>query len=89
MKTGKIIENVNRIIRHAVTHGGDAGGSYDQNEEGLLNSIYSFMDAIGLNKDEYEVIECYHLKDKVFSAYQIINIESKKLGLYDDEYDFY
>jgi len=50
----KEIQIVNKIIREAVIHGADAGGSYDQNEENLIDSIKSWLNLKGLN-NEYTI----------------------------------
>lgn len=39
------IKLINKIIREAVIHGADAGGSYDSNEENLINAVYDWMDS--------------------------------------------
>lgn len=88
MDVYKIVESVNAITRHAVTHGGDSGGSYEQNEEGLINSLKQFMNEMNLSFDEWEIVEAYHIKDRVFTTWQIINTDMKLLGFYDGIYEF-
>lgn len=65
----KEIQIVNKIIREAVIHGADAGGSYDQNEENLIDSIKAWLNLKGLN-DEYD-IDIIPVGDG-WSVYQII-----------------
>lgn len=40
----KQIELINDIIFNAIQHGSDGGGSYDQNYEGLTNSLIAWLD---------------------------------------------
>ena len=34
---------INDILEQAVRHGADIGGSYDSNENGLLDAIYKYL----------------------------------------------
>lgn len=48
----KEIKIVNKIIREAIIHGADLGGSYEQNEESLVSSINEWLELKGLS-DKY------------------------------------
>lgn len=50
----KEIKIVNKIIREAIIHGADMGGSYEQNESALVSSINKWLELKGLS-DEYVV----------------------------------
>lgn len=50
----KEIKIVNKIIREAIIHGADLGGSYRQNEENLVNTISEWLELKGLS-DKYVV----------------------------------
>lgn len=39
----KEIEIINKIIREAIIHGADSGGSYEQNEEELTNVVIEWI----------------------------------------------
>lgn len=39
---------INDILEQAVRHGADIGGSYDSNENGLLDAIYKYLIYRGL-----------------------------------------
>lgn len=43
------IKIINDMIAQAVIHGADAGGSYDQNEEGLMRAITNWLIFKGLD----------------------------------------
>ena len=44
-----LVEYVNRIIREAIKHGGDLGGPYFSNEEGLVEEMLKFGRWAGLS----------------------------------------
>ena len=44
----KIVLAINDLIFNAVVHGADAGGSYDQNEQGLCESIFNLLQVLGI-----------------------------------------
>lgn len=46
---------VNDILEQAVRHGADIGGSYDSNENGLLDAIYKYLIYRGLHV-RYKVV---------------------------------
>ena len=48
------ISLINKIVREAVMHGADAGGSYDSNEEGLTKALQRYIDFKGIS-DDYTV----------------------------------
>ena len=50
----KEIKIVNKIIREAIIHGSDLGGSYKQNEDNLINSVNEWLELKGLS-DKYVV----------------------------------
>ena len=37
------IEIINKIIREAIIHGSDSGGSYEQNEEELTDAVIEWL----------------------------------------------
>lgn len=51
-----LIERINSMIDQAIVHGGDAGGAYFSNREGLINSMKYFLAWSGLGKD-YGIID--------------------------------
>ena len=65
----KEIQIINKIIREAVIHGADVGGSYDQNEKKLCDAIVSWIEIKGLS-------EQYTIKDipvgDGWKTYQIV-----------------
>lgn len=46
----KFLDWVNKIISEAIEHGGDEGGAYYSNKDGLLNTMKHFLRWSGLNK---------------------------------------
>lgn len=50
------IKLVNKIIFEAIKHGGDIGGPYFTNEDGLISAINKLLD-IECLADEYEIRE--------------------------------
>lgn len=54
MDKEKIIDLVNDIVVEAVSHGGDAGGSYGSNEEDLVSIMNDLITYLDVN-DVYEV----------------------------------
>ena len=68
----KEIEIINKIIKESVIHGADSGGSYDQNEKRLLESINEWMEFKGISKEYtamYIKIDC-----KTKGIWEIIQI---------------
>jgi len=47
-RTDVLIEYINNIIEEAVMHGADNGGSYNNNEENLVNVMSAFGRWYGL-----------------------------------------
>ena len=45
----KFLDWVNEIISEAIEHGGDSGGAYFSNKEGLLNTMKQFLRWSGLH----------------------------------------
>lgn len=64
------IQIINKIIEEAVIHGADSGGSYDQNEEGLLRAINDWLEMKDLST-EYEIVEIPVRRGR-WRIYQII-----------------
>lgn len=50
------IKLINKIIFEAIKHGGDSGGPYLINEDGLISAINKLLDTECMT-DEYEVRE--------------------------------
>lgn len=50
------IKLINKIIFEAIKHGGDSGGPYFTNEDGLISAINKLLD-VECMMDEYEVRE--------------------------------
>lgn len=50
------IKLINKIIFEAIKHGGDSGGPYLINEDGLISAIDNFLD-LKCMTDEYEIRE--------------------------------
>lgn len=44
------IDYLNRIISEAIEHGGDSGGAYFTNRDGLVNAMKFFLKWTGLEK---------------------------------------
>lgn len=57
MKTAaeEVVDMLNQLIEEAVMDGGDAGGAYNQNQDGLTKAINDLLDFFGLS--DYEVVE--------------------------------
>lgn len=53
-KTDVLIEYINNIIEEAVMHGADNGGSYNNNQENLVNVMSAFGRWYGLK--DYVII---------------------------------
>lgn len=49
------IDLINNILEQAVRHGADIGGSYESNENGLLDAIHKWLIYRGLY-DRYKVV---------------------------------
>lgn len=49
------IDLINHILEQAVRHGADIGGSYESNENSLLDAIYKYLIYRGLY-DRYKVV---------------------------------
>lgn len=49
------IDLINDILEQAVRHGADIGGSYESNENALLDAIYKYLMYRGLY-DRYKVV---------------------------------
>ncbi len=47
---------VNKIIANAVIHGGDIGGSYESNKDGLYAAINAWLKARGYDR-KYHIID--------------------------------
>lgn len=45
------IEIVNKIIREAIIHGADVGGSYESNEDNLILAVNEWLRLKGLSKE--------------------------------------
>ena len=55
------IEIINKIIRESVIHGADSGGSYDQNEKKLLESINEWIEFKDVSEEYvamYTKVDC-------------------------------
>ena len=48
--------HINEIIREAVSHGGDMGGSYNSNQEKLVDTMVQFAQWYGLKG--YVIVDC-------------------------------
>ncbi len=75
-RSEKVMENeiksINQIIIESVIHGADSGGSYDSNENNLINSINNWLELKQL-KDEYEVKEVeVHIRRQLWFMLQIV-----------------
>ena len=44
------IDLINKIINEAIIHGGDSGGAYCMNNEGLIKQMRYYLNWTGLNK---------------------------------------
>ena len=51
-----LVKHINRIIQEAIEHGGDDGGAYFCNAEGLKESMEAFKQAAKL--DDYTIEMC-------------------------------
>ena len=65
------VELINHIIREAVIHGADAGGSYNSNEENLINAVYDWLDLKHLT-DKYALKE--HDFDDGWCILQLVRV---------------
>ena len=67
------IDLINHILEQAVRHGADIGGSYESNENGLLDAIYKYLIYRGLY-DRYKVV--YTDNDQDYCKLRIV----RKIG---------
>ena len=51
-----LLRYMNNIIAEAIEHGGDSGGAYFSNRDGLIVSMKFFLNWSGLGKD-YGIID--------------------------------
>ena len=54
---------LNEVIKNAIDHGGDPGGPYGCNDEGLRKSMQAFLDKLELN-DEWTIVNEEYEDDK-------------------------
>lgn len=65
MKDRILVEKLNDIIREAIEHGGDRGGAYFSNRDGLVNAMKGYLTWTGMNEkvgimdDEGEMIQFF------------------------------
>lgn len=52
MNMDKVIEAINKVVYEAVDHGGDAGGAYFGNPDGLSDALCNLLFQLGV-ADEY------------------------------------
>lgn len=71
------ISLINKIVREAVMHGADPGGSYDSNEEGLTKALQRYIDFKG-------VYDYYTVANVKFGAQRIPQIICKKCILKEE-----
>ena len=64
------IKIINKIIKESVWHGADSGGSYDQNDVGLVTAINKWLIFKGL-ENRYVVVETI-TEDGFMMTYQIV-----------------
>lgn len=78
MRIEKEIEIINNIIKSAIIHGADSGGSYDQNKEGLLEAITIWLEMKKL-LNQY-TISLVEVQDKtgLLDVYQIVKIANER-----------
>ena len=48
---------INNLILESMINGADAGGSYDQNEENLINAMAEYLSFTGREND-YDILFC-------------------------------
>lgn len=74
----KEIEILNNIIKSAIIHGADVGGSYDNNEEGLIEAINTWLEMKELS-NQY-TISIVEVGDKtgIWNMYQIVKITNER-----------
>ena len=80
------IEIINKIIVEAVEHGSDAGGSYNSNEENLINVVKEWLKFKGLSSEyvvnrDVEVLTRYRT---VLNVPQIVSIIDEDLTWLED-----
>lgn len=56
MSDDVLIERINSMIDEAIQHGGDSGGAYFCNRDGLVNSMKYFLNWSGL-KNNYGIMD--------------------------------
>lgn len=69
-KLEKEIYVINKIIKEAIIHGADSGGSYESNKDNLVNAINEWLNMKNLS--------CEYIIDKIatddrWEVYQIIH----------------
>lgn len=65
MDERKVIESLNKLIAETVIHGADSGGSYDSNWQDMKTAIYQFLGMIGIDGENYMLIENDYKKGNV------------------------
>ena len=70
----KLVININTIIKEAISHGGDPGGAYFCNKDGLHKSIEKFMSDAGLDEN-YGIVWEYNDEFPVITPKEYIKEE--------------
>lgn len=67
---------INYLILESMINGADAGGSYDQNEESLINAMGMYLSFTGKEND-YDIIYCKCRSDNggMWCCYQFVKKE--------------
>ncbi len=69
------IRIINRIIREAIEHGGDCGGSYNSNPDGLIKAMKTYINWVGL-KEEIGILDDDGGVPQFFLKRQIVKEET-------------
>ena len=64
MDERKVIESLNKLIAETVIEGADSDGSYDSNWWDMKTAIYQFLDMIGIDGENYMLIDNAYKKGK-------------------------
>lgn len=69
---------INKIVREAVLHGADTGGSYDSNERGLTRALQMHIDFKGIFND-------YTVANVKFGCQRIPQLVGRKYILEEEQ----
>ena len=68
---------INELILESMINGADAGGSYDQNEEGLINAMRMYL-SFTRKENDYDIVycKCHTTRRGIWYCYQFVKKEN-------------